>query len=260
MADKLRLKAEVREGVLYLDGVKQDLQIEQHKSLQIRVAGIRRFNGFSFYKEDGPPSRTRQLRGTGTIEDSLEVLGVESRSRKLSVSFQPSPETEDSRFVWQAHLGWMASDWELSIHEGWYVQCYLPLDAFEELEREHIAGHIKAFSFGVKAEMWAPWSPMPHVDNTRWHLPPDTFNTGAHVIGRVDGLGWSDGVMPRDEHDEAIPSAETADDRDDGQPAESPLATIMKTGAEANAKIAQILGWGMPAVVALLAVIAYHGR
>ncbi|GGF82257.1 hypothetical protein GCM10007301_47940 [Azorhizobium oxalatiphilum] len=252
MSGQRQIKIEVRDGKVFLDGEEQSLEIEAVKTLHVRVTGLSRFSSLDRYA--GTATRRTQIRGHGAIDDTVQVLGLSARTDKLEVSIQAAPPSEasEARIEWRSDLGWLAADWETRSAECWYLQCYVPAETFSELDQEYREGRLQVLSLGVRAAMWAPWSPFPHAERTPWHLLPGKHGTSAHVVGELGAINWGDQLPtegPKAGHQHSHTT--DTDDRLLQRTAEAP-----RSSARAIRDALTPYMWGMITVICLLVIIA----
>lgn len=259
MTEERRFQVEKKDGRAFIDGQDIGLTIEQFKSMRVRARGMRAQRFLTRYDKvhvDDP-----RIRGFATIEGTLKVAVLGASSRKLGLSIGLAPEADADRLDWHASWGYIAPDWETNTGTSWYLEIRLPRAVWEDFKRDYEAGRVAEVAVAVKGDFWTEWSPLPALDDTVFHMLPDTYGSTAGGHGSVDSFGWADDKILRLDDDEMEP--ETADPdvparspSSSAAPAESPLGAIMKAGTAANEKLAKTLAWGIPAIVVLLAIIA----
>lgn len=259
MAEKRKFAVEKKDGRAIIDGQDIGLTVEQFKSMRVRARGMRAQRFITRYDKvhvDDP-----RIRGFATVEGKLKVAGLGVASRKLGLSIGVAPDADADRLDWHAAWGYIAPDWETGSGTSWYLEVRLPRAVWEDFKRDYEAGRVAEVAVAVKGELWTEWSPLPALDDTVFHMLPDTYGSTAGGHGTVDSFGWGDDKILRLDDDEMEPDDEAGEPSTHSPatapaPGESPLGAIMKAGTAANEKLAKTLAWGVPAIVVLLAIIA----
>lgn len=129
--------------------------------------------------------------------DSLGVIACEEITSvtKLRCSFRPAVA-----HAWAAVIGFLPGDRKTSTDDQWYIEVYLPEDAFHRLADAHFRGQAKTSILGLTTDLWTDDhdQEMPHASVVAWHLRPGQYFPEASK-GKVIELSWSDRVRAIDD-------------------------------------------------------------
>lgn len=257
MTEKRTFEVEQRDGRAFIDGKDIGLSVEEYMTMRVRGRGLRAQRFFTRYDKvhvDDP-----RIRGFAEIDGKLAVAGLGVSTRRLGLSIAKSPDAEPERFDWHASWGYIAADWETDTGTSWYLEIRLPSAVWTEFKADYDAGRVSEVAVGVKGEFWTEWSPLPALGGTTFTMLPDRYGSTAGGYGSVESFGWGDDrILSLDEDEDGAPAEAGVDEVEvsaQAQPS-SPLAAIMTAGTAATERMAKTWAWGMPAIVALLAIIA----
>jgi hypothetical protein len=225
------MTVDIRNGKIHVDGADQGLEIAEHQSLEITVTGIRKSRTARVV--DGKRWDDTRLYGVGTLEGTLGVVGSDIRQKTVDVIVQSAPASEP-HLDWQTFLGLAWADPEVSDKDSWAIQTRIPADLWAVMVAEFDAGRVQEIALSIEVPLWA--KPMPFFHNPKPHLMFAPEKRGGHAMGKATSITWG---------------TETT--------AISTLPSEMPIVVEDDGRIRQILTWGIPAIVALLAYIAVRG-
>ncbi len=218
---------EVKDGRILIDGVDQGLEVAHHQGLRMTVTGLRKSRTVQML--DGRRLDDTRIHGMGILDGTLGSVGASDKVKAVAVVVQSAP-TGEERLDWHTYVGYSADD-EFPDDTPWAVQARLPPEVWAMLIAEFDAGRVQRLSMDVDGGMWSKPTPFFHDPRPHLMLPPKGGGAG-HAIAKTISITWGTEIVTMP--DEAA----------------APLTT---SGA---GRVRQLLTWGLPAIVGLLAIIA----
>lgn len=165
------------------------------RSFSIEVHDVTYHRYYEVYEDKATP--TERIRGTAIIEkgDSVEVAGL-AGSRMKSVPFTLRP-VEKEKYHWTASIGYLPYDWEIGHDAQFYIECYVPKDAFDDLERAYSSGRVTMLTLLLDTTLWVhefDWHTPPSGDVV-WYMVPEVekqSESPQHETGKITQLGWQE--------------------------------------------------------------------
>lgn len=129
--------------------------------------------------------------------DKFKIAGdPERRSKELKLGIATSNERK-----WEASLGFYKADWEIGDEDTWFLELYLPTEAFATLREAHFAGNANRLRISIgEHNLWTE-------DVNRYATPRDSISwyflpgsNGSISLpemgkGKITNLSWT-----RDSH------------------------------------------------------------
>ena len=219
---------EIKDGKILVDGVDQGLEIAEHQSLRVAVTDLRKARTAQIV--DGKRWDDTRIFGTGLLDGTIGVVGMDVKQRTVEVVIQSAPAGE-TQLDWHSFLGVSWSDPEFSDVDSWAIQTRLPADLWLNLASEFDAGRVQEISLAIDAPLWMKRTPFFHDRRPHMMFAPD--RNGGHAMGKATSVTWGTGSA-----------------------AISPVEPSVAPPVHDDTKIRQLLTWGIPAIIVLLVVIA----
>jgi len=126
------------------------------------------------------PGVNTRIRGTASMEKgSFSIIGEPAnRSKKLALLIGAVNPVEPQRNGITGWVGFNRRDWEIGNDDEWWVQCDLPIDAFESLLLAISDGSASKLSIGILLKNgFTDFAYAPPSEGTNWFLVPDDDNS-----------------------------------------------------------------------------------
>lgn len=208
-----------------------------------------------------PDVRTR-IRGTASLnKGSFSVIGEPAnKARKFALMIGAVNPTEPQQNGITGWVGFNRHDWEIGNDDEWWIQCDLPVDAFESLLLAISDGSASKLSVGIQLRNgFTDFAYAPPSEGTNWFLVPDednSINNPCTVLGELTSFHLECSPISL-RRESSIPSEAIQDeDIDPIRPAvESTYGTQLKQLEIAIVQLRDSLKWiGWFVVIALVLI------
>lgn len=225
------MTTEIKDGKLFVDGVDLGLERDDTQHLRLTAKGLHKAHSVSLI--DGKPFENRCIVGTGAIHGTLGLAGQAHKVTEVEVVIQAAP-SDRTDLDWHAFVGAMFADGEITEEDSWAIQTRLPGDVWRRLEADYDAGRVQEIDLAVQAALWAKRTAFFINPRPDMMLTPDSNGKGGATHGKTSGISWKDrapiGVSTKNDEQPILPK-----------------------------RLVDTIVWTLPAIVAILAVVAVRG-
>lgn len=184
-----------KDGKLEVEGDKHAFIQGMIRSFTFEVKDLTFHRGYSI--EESKAKYVSRISGTAVLRDrdSLEVAGLGDRTREIPFSARPV-ETA-SKYDWTAHIGYLPYDWEIGHEAAYYIESYVPNDAWADFEESYMAGRVTNIAVIMETTLWVhefDWH-TPPSGHVTWYLVPQQDRQSdipAGETGRIKSFGWQE--------------------------------------------------------------------
>lgn len=185
------------EGRIHVDGDKTCYFQGIIRTFRLDIGPLTYFEGYQG-ERDRPYVWSNRLAGTADLGgDALALIACKDVKpvSQLKFSVRPVPDSN----AWRATIGFIPADWELQLDDMWYLEAYMPEDAFQRLLESHVQNRAIHTYVGMDSDLWTTdiQRHMPHADDITWYLAPDKYSCKPARC-TITQMFWSD--RPKDFH------------------------------------------------------------
>lgn len=165
MAENKLPRGVVRDGKVHVEGEKGPYVQGMIRHLNVEVSDLTYHRGYSFL--EGKSQMNARMRGTAVIGNGDKIAVGGSKVRDREMKFDLRPVAAGSEHEWRCHIGYLPHDWEISRPSEdvyFYLEVYLPPEAFADIEGAYVAGRVGVLSVRIDTTLW--------VREYDWHTPP----------------------------------------------------------------------------------------
>lgn len=232
------IAVEVKDGRIFIDSEDQGLECDDRQHMRLTARDIRKSHTVTMLDQNRLENRC--LRGSGTLEGTLGLVGQTHSVKNVEVVIQTAP-AERPDLDWHTFIGASFADGEIFDEDTWALAVRIPGDVWKRLEFDYDAEQAREIDLIVEAPLWCKRVPFFSPRQPDLKLTPDRNGGGGATRGRTTSITWRDGPA-RGEHVALVPAK--------------------ATGADTTAlpqRVVSTVIWCLPAIVALLLLIAAKG-
>jgi hypothetical protein len=204
------------------EGGKLEVEGDKHAFIQGMI------RSFAIEVRDVTYHRYYEVSREGLIERAHQGYG-RHRERRLDRGRPPSRIAHEVGTVYSAagrqreapldRQHRLSADWEIGHDAQFYIECYVPKAAFDDLERAYSSGRVTVLTPLLDTTLWVhdfDWHTPPSGD-VAWYMVPEVerqSDSPPHETGRITQLGWQEvpplrskpprppGETPKEDHPE----------------------------------------------------------
>lgn len=128
------------------------------------------------------------------FEDEIRIAGTEVVASNIGTTLRPSNQA-NGMADWCGTIGFMGADWEIGTRDTWYIEAYIPVEAFNNLLNAYKSNSISKLNISMRTELWTrriDWHTPIGAPLTWFLLPGDdgSIKLPRDAAVRITNLSW----------------------------------------------------------------------